>query len=187
MSKYIKPTLSFTSNAESATTDPGPSSIALALNTTPTADTRGRIAVDGVYHRKIETSTTLNVDSNTAEAVVNMGNGPLDGSAFAGGDGDSGLTPGTVGALVYLKNNSTTTNENIYISIATAGGNQASAVPAATGAGGTALEEADHETLRTMTLKPGEFAFFPWDYTGDIHWVAATGTPELEVWMFDRG
>jgi len=177
---YIKPKLSFTSNSAGVTTDPGPMSIALALTTTPNADTSGRLTVDLVKLKLVETSTTLNANANGD-------NGPIDGSALAGGDGDSGLTPGSVGSFVYLKNKSTTATENIYIAIVTAGGNQASAVPAATGAGGTALEEADHETLRTMTLMPGEFAFFPWDYTGDIHWVAATGTPELEYWIFDRG
>ena len=175
---YIKPTLQFTSNSAGATTDPGPFSIALALSTTPNADATGRLTVDLAKHMLIETSTTLNANANGD-------NGPIDGSALAGGDGDSGLTPGVVGSFVYLKNNSTTATENIYIGIVAAGGNQAPTAPTASGT--TALDEADHETLRTMTLMPGEFAFFPWDYTGDIHWEAATGTPELEYWIFDRG
>tara|TARA_R110002020_G_scaffold79137_1_gene198600 strand:+ start:633 stop:1157 length:525 start_codon:yes stop_codon:yes gene_type:complete len=169
----ITPTISFTTNAYNATSNAGPGSITLAAAISDTLN------VDYQEALLIETSNVLNANANGA-------NGPLDGSGYAGGDGDSGLTPGTVGSFVFFKNNSTTTGENIYISIATAGGNQASAVPAATGAGGTALEEADHETLRTMTLLPGEFAWFPWDYTGDIHYVAATGTPELEYWRWDR-
>ena len=39
-----------------------------------------------------------------------------------------------------------------------------------------------------MTLKPGEFAWMPWDYANDI-WVEANhsdGTT-LEYWLFDRG
>ena len=175
---YIKPTLNFSANSASATTDAGPMSIALALTTTPNADASGRLTVDLVKHKLVETSNTLNANANGD-------NGPIDGSTLAGGDGDSGLTPGSVGSFVYLKNNSTTSTENIYIGIVAAGGSQAPAAPAASGT--TALDEATHESFRTMTLMPGEFAFFPWDYTGDIHWEAATGTPELEYWIFDRG
>lgn len=169
----IKPTLSLTSNAETATTDAGPMSVALALSTTLNA------TVDLVTQRLITTSTTLNQDTSGVGI-----NGPIDGSALAGGDGDTGLTPGTVGSYVYLKNTSSTAAEMIYIAIVTAGGNQTSAVPAASGT--TALDEEDHETLRTFTLEAGDFAWFPWDYTGDIHWEAATGNPKLEMWIFDR-
>lgn len=168
----IKPTLSLTANSITATTDAGPLSTVLSLSI---ADS---LTVDVAEHRTIETSATLN--ANTGGVA-----GPIDGSALAGGDGDSGLTPGSVGGFIYLKNNSSTAGENIYIGIVAAGGQQAPTAPAA--ANTTALDEADHETLRTMTLLPGEFAWFPWDYTGDIHWEAATGTPQLEYWRFDRG
>ena len=168
----IKPTLSLTANSVTATTNAGPMSPTLALSTTDS------LTVDVVEHRTIETSTTLNANTGGKP-------GPIDGSALAGGDGDSGLTPGSVGGFVYLKNNSSTATENIYIGIVAAGGSQAPTAPAASGT--TALDEADHETLRTMTLMPGEFAWFPWDYTGDLHWEAATGTPQLEMWIFDRG
>ena len=146
----LSATISFAGNAETVATNPGPFSMAIS------AATADILSVDLAECLTIETSNVLNANANGA-------NGPLDGSGYAGGDGDSGLTPGSVGSFMYLKNNSSTATEDIYISIATAGGNQASAVPAATGAGGTALEEADHETLRTMTLLPGEFAWFPWD------------------------
>ena len=43
----------------------------------------------------------------------------------------------------------------------------------------------DGNTERLMTLKPGEFAFFPWsmaqDLTADIH---TTHTGALEAWVF---
>ena len=48
------------------------------------------------------------------------------------------------------------------------------------------VDGTDHETLRTMTLKPGEFAWFPWDYTGDIWVESAQNSPILEVWRWDR-
>ena len=154
----IKPTFSLTSNAETASTDAGPMSIALSLSTTLDA------TVDLVEQRLITTSTTLNADSSSGPA------GPIDGSALAtlsgaDSDGDDNVTAGTVGGYVYMKNMSSTAAELIYIGIVTAGGNQA---------------------LRTFTLKAGDFAWFPWDYVGDIHWESATGTPLLEMWIFDR-
>ena len=187
---YIKPKFSFTSNSAGVTTDAGPLSMALALTTTPNADASGRLTVDNVYHRLIETSGTLNADANGHTD----GNGPIDGSAFAtlsgaDSDGDDNVTAGTVGGFIYLKNKSTTTNENIFIGIAASSGAtdpQAPAAPVAAGGGTTALDNDTHDTLRTMTLKPGEFAFFPWDFTGDMNWQAQTGTPELELWIFDR-
>ena len=36
-----------------------------------------------------------------------------------------------------------------------------------------------------MTLGPGEFAFFPWAATYDLHVDAASGTPTLEVGVFE--
>ena len=167
----LTPTISFTSNSDSVSNNPGPGSIAV------TASIADSLNVDLFEQKLITTSTTLN--ENTVGT-----NGPIDGSALAGGDGDSGLTPGVVGGFIFLKNNGTTTGDNIYIAIVTAGGSQTSAVPAA--ANTTALDEADHETLRTFTLLPGEFAWFPWDYTGDIHWEAAQNNPQLEYWRWDR-
>ena len=168
----IKPTLSLSSNAHTSTKDAGPGSVVLSLSVSDS------LTVDLAEQQLIETSTTLNANANGD-------NGPIDGSALAGGDGESGITPGSVGGFVYLKNNSTTTDEMIYIAIVTGGGSQSPAAPAVSGT--TALDESYHETLRTFTLLPGEFAWFPWDYTGDIHWEAKTGTPELEYWRWDRG
>ena len=167
----LSATISFAGNAETVATNPGPFSMAIS------AATADILSVDLAECLTIETSTTL-------DANANGDNGPLDGSGYAGGDGDSGITPGSVGAFMYLKNNSTTTGENIYIGIVPAAGGQNPTDPA--GSGTTALDEETHETFRTMTLLPGEFAWFPWDYTGDIHWEAATGTPQLEIWRFDR-
>mgnify|MGYP003137796580 CR=1 FL=1 len=184
MPNYIQPTLQLTSNASTAGTLPGPFSWALALNISDL------LTVDLVEQKTIETSTTLN--ANTGGTA-----GPIDGSALAtlsgaDADGNDNVTAGTVGGYLYLKNNSTTTNENIFIGIVSSSVNsgdfQAPTAPAAGGSGGTTtcLDNDTHDTLRTMTLKPGEFAFFPWDYVGDINWQAQTGTPQLEYWRFDR-
>ena len=181
----ITPKLNLTANSSTVTTNPGPYSFSLALSE---ADS---LTVDVAEHFTIETSTTLN--ANTGGTA-----GPLDGSALAtasgaDSDGNDNVTAGTVGGFIYLKNNSTTTNENIFIGIVSSSVNsgdfQAPTAPAASGSGGTTtcLDNDTHDTLRTMTLKPGEFAWFPWDYVGDLHWQAQTGTPQLEYWRFDRG
>ena len=172
MPNYIKPTLQFVSNSETSTTDPGPMSFALNLTTTPTADVvsgvyKGRLSVDDVDQRLYTTSDTIT--------------SLLDGSEVGGGT----ETPATVGCYIYLKNHSTTSGDNIYIGIVAGGGSDTPAAPAASGT--TALDEATNATLRTMTLLPGEFAFFPFDYTGDIYYEAAAGkTPKLEYWRFDK-
>ena len=64
-------------------------------------------------------------------------------------------------------------------------GSDSPAAPHATTAGH--LADTANTTLRTMTLLPGEFAFFPWDYTGDIYVENTNGDPVLEYWLFDRG
>ena len=48
-----------------------------------------------------------------------------------------------------------------------------------------ALESAGN-AQRFLTLKQGEFAFFPYDYTMDIT-ADAEGAASLEYWLFDRG
>jgi len=192
MPNYIKPTLQFVSNSESSTTDPGPMSFALNLSTTPTADVvsgvyKGRLSVDLVEQRLITTS-------GTQERIV-------DGHDKAGAT----KTVATVGCYLYLKNHSVTTGEHILVGIVsgshytTDGGGETTISglnnPIAPGvgtetdgtdAGDARLNATDHDTLRTFTLMPGEFAFLPFDYTGDIYVQAATGSPKLEFWRFDK-
>tara|TARA_Y100001938_G_C8015426_1_gene392304 strand:- start:666 stop:956 length:291 start_codon:yes stop_codon:yes gene_type:complete len=96
------------------------------------------------------------------------------------------MDPGTDGGYLYLKNTGTVKNCHVGI-VAPAHASSDPATPATDGAT-SSLDGTTQETLRTFTLKPGEFAWFPWDYTGDI-WVEANhsdGTT-LEMWRFDRG
>ena len=163
----LQPQLIFKSNPETASTLPGPMSWGLSLSVTD------QLSVDLVEHKVVEASTTLNNEEPSNVPI-------LDGSVVGGGT----ETPGSVGCWIYMKNNSSTTGENIYIGIVAGGGSDTPSAPAASGT--TALDEATNATLRTFTLLPGEFCFFPFDYTGDIHYEAATGTPQLEYWRFDR-
>tara|TARA_R110002012_G_C11601412_1_gene607332 strand:- start:1067 stop:1510 length:444 start_codon:yes stop_codon:yes gene_type:complete len=77
---------------------------------------------------------------------------------------------GTDGAFVYIKNTSGTASHEISIGHGTAAH--------ILGAG---------NTVRLMTLKGGEFAFFPWDCTADIVYDAnGTYSNILESWVFVR-
>ena len=169
----IKPTLTLTANASSATTDAGPLSIALSLSVTD----------------------SLTVDTVTSEIVTLTDAVTLikDGSALSGAT----RTPSTaasngVGGYLYLKNAGTTKSAFIAIvsncddNAATATGTDTPLAPDASGQ--SAMDETTNITLRTMSLRPGEFAFFPWDYTGDLYAECehSDGTT-LEYFLFDRG
>ena len=144
----IKPTFTLTSNANSASTDPGPLSVALSLSATDS------LTVDSVKAATLTVSAT--------EATL------FDGSA----EGTAG-TGGTVGGFIYLRNNSTTAARLINIGIVADDGSAADL-------------QGSGDVARLFTLKVGEFAFFPFDYTMDIT-VDADGAGTLEYWLFNRG
>ena len=77
---------------------------------------------------------------------------------------------GTDGAFVYIKNTSTNASHEISI-----------------GHGSAAHILGAGNTTRLMTLKGGEFAFFPWDCTADIVYDANVDQSAiLESWVFVR-
>ena len=77
---------------------------------------------------------------------------------------------GTDGAFVYIKNTSSTDGHHITI-----------------GHGAAANLSTDANTTRLMTLRGGEFAFFPWDCTADIVYDAnGDYSAILETWVFVR-
>ena len=145
----IKPTLSLTSNASTATTDAGPLSIALSLSATDTLT--------------VDTVTAATVTPTTTHSIL------FDGSAQDAGS----EVAGTTGAFIYMKNTSAA-DYDIYIGIE------------ADGASATALE-GNADAQRLFTLKQGEFAFFPYDYTMDISVDAENNDATLEYFMFNRG
>jgi hypothetical protein len=145
----IKPTLSLTSNASTATTDAGPLSIALSLSATDTLT--------------VDTVTAATVTPTTTHSIL------FDGSAQDAGS----EVAGTNGAFIYMKNTSAA-DYDIYIGIE------------ADGASATALE-GNADAQRLFTLKQGEFAFFPYDYTMDISVDAENNDATLEYFLFDRG
>ena len=182
MPQYIQPTLTLKSASHTTSSLPGPGSVALTLSVPD------QISVDQIETQTLTTSTTQ----------TRIVNGFLTGGATK--------TPGTVGCYMYMKNNDSSTGNNILVGIVsgshytTDGGGETTISgldnPIAPGAGtetdgsatgNASLDATDHDTLRTFTLLPGEFAFFPFDYTGDIYVEAAQNTPQLEYWVFDRG
>tara|TARA_R100000805_G_C3540559_1_gene55798 strand:- start:83 stop:553 length:471 start_codon:yes stop_codon:yes gene_type:complete len=153
----IKPTLTLTSNASTATTDPGPLSIALSLSTTD----------------------SLTVDTVEAE-IFTIGTGAnteiVDGSAL-----DSAFVPGTNGCFIYMKNTTASGTETICVGIGADG------LSPAVDDGTDDLTRSNTASARTFALLPGEFAFFPFDYCGDIVAQATAAGQTLEVFRFDRG
>jgi len=178
----ITPTFKIVSSASDGTGSTGPSAFALNLNQT---DTLANI-------------TSHNIDEFTMSATDTL---ILDGSAIGGAT----LTSGTVGCYIYMKNSSAVTGDNIRIGIVsssvltvagdgetTVTGSDAPQAPHADTEGSPAsdgdsrLNVASNQTLRTFTLLPGEFAFFPWDCAGDIYASTAQNTPTLEVIRFNK-
>lgn len=186
MPQYIQPTLTLKSSAHTVNSLPGPGSVSLTLNIPD------QISVDQIEAQTLTTSTTQ----------TRIVDGFLTGGATK--------TPGTVGCYMYMKNNDSSAGNNILVGIVsgshytTAGDGQTTISglnnPISPGAdteddtgggspsnGDASLDVTSSQTLRTFTLLPGEFAFFPFDYTGDIYVEAAQNTPQLEYWVFDRG
>jgi len=158
----IKPTLTLTANARTASTDAGPVSVALSLSATD----------------------SLTVDSLQSKIVVPANSGAptllLAGNDYAGDGAD---TPGTHGGFLYLKNVTASGNSFIYVGMVRQGATD----PADFGAGTTALDHADDATDRVFTLLRGEFCWMPWDYMQDIYVGGSSADQSLEYWLFDRG
>jgi len=136
---------------------PGPLSIALSLSATDL------LTVDTVEGQIF----TIGTGANTTI---------VDGSALS-----AAFTPGTNGCFIYLKNTMTSGAETICIGIGADG------LAPAVDDGTTDLTRAHTDSARTFALKAGEFAFFPFDYCGDIVAQATAASQTLEYFRFDRG
>ena len=178
MASIITPTLNITANNKdyATTASAGPMSMSSSLSTTKA------ISVDYVMQGMLETSTTPTELFNETS-----------GHDIMTAHGSNTWNLGTVGGYVYLKHTATSGTDRILIGIVsnviendgtTPLGNDAPTAPHASTDGH--LAATDNITLRTMTLLPGEFAFFPWDYTGRIFVENTAGSHILEWWLFDR-
>ena len=144
--------------------------LSLTANASP-ASTPGPLSIA----LNLSATDSLTVDRAVSE-IKTVGDNVakvLDGSELLGIDSDAG-TAGTHGGFVYLKN-VTATDLDIYIGFNVADGTTA------------ALDDAD-AAARTFTLKQDEFAWVPWDCTGDITARGEEGGSgiKLEYWFFNR-
>ena len=154
----IKSTFSLTSNSSTATTLPGPLTVALSLSA---ADD---ITVDNVQ------SQILDIDTGANVLIV-------DGSGQ-----ETAFVPGVNGSYIYLKNITASGTDKICVGVL----NQGVAAPQVDD-GTDDLTRSHADSHRSFSLLPGEFAFFPFDYCGDIYAQATANDQTLEFWMFDRG
>tara|TARA_R110000787_G_scaffold40173_1_gene100067 strand:- start:94 stop:549 length:456 start_codon:yes stop_codon:yes gene_type:complete len=145
----ITPTLTLTSNASTATTLPGPLSVALSLS-----------ATDALTVDTVEAQTLVFTGAANHQTI-------FDGSAKDIGSEVAGLN----GGFIYFKN-ATASDLDIYIGIVADGGSASDLA-------------ANADVARLFTLKQGEFAFLPFDYTMDIT-ADAEGAATLEYWLFNR-
>ena len=147
----IKPTLTLVANSSRATTDAGPLSVALSLSATDSLDVTK-------VRSKILDIKSDHTASEDAGVLWDASDYTASGSA------------GTDGAVVYIRNTSSTATHEISI-----------------GHGSAAHILGAGNTTRLMTLKGGEFAFFPWDCTADIVYDAnGDYSGILETWVFVR-
>ena len=156
----IKPTFTLVSNASSATTDPGPLSFALNLTAKPDGNV---LTVDEIE------SEIFDVDTGANTTI-------MDGSTEA-----AAFVSGTNGCYIYLKNITSSGTDKICVGIL----NEGVGAPAVDD-GTDDLTRSHADSHRTMTLAPGEFAFFPFDYCGDIYAQATANDQKLEFWRFNR-
>jgi hypothetical protein len=169
----LKPTFSLTQNASTAKTDVGPISMALSL-TTPAVS----ITCDNVNHKIVTIGTTAALLYDGSKMATSHGVEIGQTDVTSEGEG------GTVGSFIYLLNTSAVdsgTTNVIYVGVDHDGG----------GTSNDDISDNDQtedgsKTTRLFTLKCGEFAFFPFDYTMDIIIDANLAGQTLECWHWNR-
>lgn len=180
----IKPTFTLAANASTSTRTPGPLTWALSLSQSST------LTVDNVDAFTSNVRTTNNatgydkVDYNVGFDRQTL----IDGSDSAH-DAAAAKSDGTTlthnGCWVYVYNCSDSTSKHII-----AIGHTTDA-DAAAGSDLTALVDGNTDThadanQRLFSLRAGEWAFFPYDFTGDLYCQATGASQKLEFWRFDR-
>jgi len=119
----------------------------------------------------LSATDTLTVD--TVEAAI-ITPSTTHSTLFDGSAKDAGSeVAGTNGGFIYFKNTSPS-DHDVYIGIVADDGSASDLA-------------ANADAARLFTLKQGEFAFFPYDYTMDITVDAEDATATLEYFLFNRG
>lgn len=116
-------------------------------------------------------ATDLLTIDNVSSGIYTLAGTASEATLFDGSTFGQGLG-GTVGGFIYLKNTHATAL--IYVGVIA---DDASAADL----------DGSAEATRLLTLKTGEFAWFPFDYNMDITIDTDTAGATLEWWRFDRG
>jgi len=123
------------------------------------------LALSATFVPEITKVESKIVDVSAAHALL------WDASSFVA-PGGANAEAGTDGAFIYLKN--VHASVNIMIGATNADLNPST-------------DPASPSAVRLFTIKPGEFAWMPWDCTYDIYVDASgTGAAGLETWAFVR-
>lgn len=141
--------------------------ITLTSNTSTASASPGPLSVA----LSLSATDVLTVDKVQAETLTV---GTTVQILFDGSAQDAGSeVAGTNGGFLYLKNTSAA-DHDVYIGIE------------ADNATATELQD-NADAQRLFTLKQGEFAFFPYDYTMDITVDGENAASTLEYFLFNRG
>ena len=175
----IKPTLKLAANNNVTTVSPGPMATPINLSTAALS-----LTVDDAVHFTIESVRTA-VDGTDDDKDGPYGQVLLDGSDYTASSHSDGTTLDHHGAWVYLLNTTASTSKHVI-----AVGHTTDA-DVGSGDGFTALVDGNNNThadanQRLFSLRAGEWAFFPYDYTGDLYAQATAASQSLEVWIFHR-
>lgn len=180
----IKPTLNIVANAASSTNSPGPLTYALSLSKSST------LTVDNV---DAFTSNVRTTNDATGYDKVNYEVGfdrqtLIDGSDSAH-DAAAAKSDGTTlthnGCWIYVYNCSASTSKHIIAIGHTTDGDAAASSDLTDLVDGNTDTHAD-ANQRLFSLRAGEWAFFPYDFTGDLYCQATAASQKLEFWRFDR-
>ena len=196
----ITPTLSLRANSNKHATLEGPMSSALTLSISKA------LTVDLVEQFNIDNVRTT-YEETDFDKMAPLGQVLVKGDDFVQAAKSDGTTLTHNGCWIYILNTTATTSKHIIAIGHTLHGDIAddSATDgpiATTGTGGGAADaDADNdltpiveantdnraeENKRLFSLRPGEFAFFTYDYTGLLYCQATGADQSLEFWRFDR-
>tara|TARA_Y100000592_G_C5355692_1_gene261018 strand:- start:184 stop:630 length:447 start_codon:yes stop_codon:yes gene_type:complete len=141
------------------------------LTLTANASTSSRTPGPISFPISLSVTDDLTVDTTTSNHFTTSGTTQkmIDGSALDT-TSPAGVA-GTSGCYIYMKNTDSTDSVMVGFDADDETGD---------------LGTSRNDGLRFMTLKPLEFAFFPYDYCGDITVEATANAPIVEYWIFDR-
>tara|TARA_R100000654_G_scaffold41523_1_gene67681 strand:+ start:1263 stop:1835 length:573 start_codon:yes stop_codon:yes gene_type:complete len=186
----IRPTFTLAANASTSTRTPGPLTWALSLSQSST------LTVDNVDAFTSNVRTTNDAAGyDKVNHEVGFDRQTLIDGSDSGHDAAAAKSDGTTlthnGCWVYVYNCSPSTSKHIIAIGHTTDADAAHDADTSGSAELTALVDANTDThadanQRLFSLRAGEWAFFPYDFTGDLYCQATGASQKLEFWRFDR-